>query len=95
MMIGVMMIMMTDSDLYSAGYTEGHKLGYADGFHDCLICMMREHHDLLKSIMDKEKEYSYLIEQYSSGEVSYSDHTTVDYNSTGYGRQNYVTGDMK
>ena len=35
-MIGVMMIMMTDSDLYSAGYAAGKKLGYAEGFHDCL-----------------------------------------------------------
>ena len=55
-----------DPASFSAGYTAGKKIGYAEGFHDCLICMMKRHHDLLKDIMDIEKEYSRLRREYSS-----------------------------
>lgn len=64
---GVMKMSNCDPKSFSDGYVAGHKLGYAEGFHDCLVCMMKRHHDLLKDIMDKEKEYSRLMREYSCG----------------------------
>lgn len=49
---------------YDAGYTEGKRDGYAEGFHDCLVCMIKASAESLQLLMDKERGYNSLVERY-------------------------------
>ena len=49
---------------YDAGYTEGKRDGYAEGFHDCLVCMIKSSTGSMQWLMDKEREYNSLVERY-------------------------------
>lgn len=49
---------------YDAGYTEGKRDGYAEGFHDCLVCMIKSSTGSMQQLMDKEREYNSLVERY-------------------------------
>lgn len=49
---------------YDAGYTEGRRDGYAEGFHDCLVCMIKSSTGSMQWLMDREREYNSLVERY-------------------------------
>lgn len=52
---------------YDAGYTEGKRDGYAEGFHDCLVCMIKSSTGSLQWLIDKEREYNCLVERNRRG----------------------------
>ena len=52
---------------YDTGYTEGKRDGYAEGFHDCLVCMIKSSTEIMQRLLDKEREYNFLVERNRRG----------------------------